>query len=90
MDYTNGKWEVNGNKVQISPEDPMNTITICQTFGNVSLPENAANIRLIAEAPNMLELLEAISNGNAFDKDTGLIWSHWLQMIDETIKRVGK
>ncbi len=31
------------------------------------------------------ELLEAIANGTAFDKETGLIWEHWLITINEQI-----
>ena len=31
------------------------------------------------------ELLEAIGNGTAFDKETGLIWSHWLDSINEQV-----
>ena len=31
------------------------------------------------------ELLEAIVNGTAFDKETGLIWKHWLDVINEQV-----
>lgn len=34
---------------------------------------------------NSNELLEAIANGVAFDKETGLIWEHWLITINEQI-----
>lgn len=33
------------------------------------------------------ELLEAIVNGVAFDKETGLIWEHWLKSITEQVEK---
>ena len=31
-------------------------------------------------------LLEAIAGGAAFDKDSGLLWEHWLKAIEEQIE----
>ena len=33
------------------------------------------------------ELLEAIANGVAFDKETGLIWEHWLNSVTEQVEK---
>ena len=34
-----------------------------------------------------MEVLEAISSGVAFDKETGLIWKHWLDKIDNILAK---
>ena len=58
--FTPGEWEVNGLKVCTFPNDPMKTIVICQVFGSPSEPENIANARLIAAAPDMYNALKDV------------------------------
>jgi hypothetical protein len=62
MKHTRGNWEVKGLKVQILPNDPMNTITICQVFGSPTERENMANAKLIAAAPDLLEALNMMTS----------------------------
>jgi hypothetical protein len=50
--------------------------------------EAKANALLISKAPEMLEMLESIVDGTAFDKESGLIWKHRLQLIEQLIKEV--
>ena len=50
---TKGKWEKVHTKIQVEPENPMRTLTICQVFGGDE--ESLANAKLIAAAPELLE-----------------------------------
>ena len=49
-------------------------------------PESMANAKLIAAAPVLLEQLQSIIDGSAFDKETGLIWQHRLTAIEDAVK----
>lgn len=48
--------------------------------------ESKANAKLIATAPKMYEQLLSIVDGSAFDKESGLIWEHRLNAIQEVLK----
>ena len=48
--------------------------------------ESMANAKLIAAAPVLLEQLQSIIDGSAFDKETGLIWQHRLTAIEDAVK----
>ena len=37
------------------------------------------------ETEGMREILEAIVDGRAFDKETGVIWAHWLDQIKKIL-----
>jgi hypothetical protein len=50
--------------------------------------EAEANALLISKAPEMLEMLESIVDGTAFDKESGLIWEHRFKLIEQLIKEV--
>lgn len=52
--------------------------------------EPIANAKLIAAAPELLEQLQSILDGSAFDKETGLIWSHRLVEIEKVINKATK
>lgn len=49
--------------------------------------EQSANLKLIAAAPEMLEQLQSIADGSAFDDISGKIWRHRLDLINEVIKK---
>lgn len=52
---TKGNFEVNGNKIQVNPNNPMETSTVCMLFGSPSLPEAQANAKLFANSKNVLQ-----------------------------------
>jgi len=95
---TKGKWHLmkkgfrkseNNNLIQVYATNE-DLELICEVWKDRLLHEREqnfeANALLISKAPEMLELLQNINNGTTFDKETGLMWSHWVEKIQELIK----
>lgn len=52
---TQGEFEIVGNKIQVNPDDPLETSTIAMMFGSMAMDENIANARLFANSKKVLE-----------------------------------
>lgn len=52
---TPGEFEIMGNKIQVDPDHPMNTITVAMMYGSMALEENHANARLFVNSKRVLE-----------------------------------
>lgn len=71
MKHTQGTWEANSKlTIQVNPENPVETTTICQVYG--SGEQSEANARLIAAAPELLRALKAcarhLNTNNEIDR----------------------
>lgn len=63
MEHTQGKWIVNEKgAVQVEPENPLRTLTVCQVYGGDD--EAKANAKLIAAAPQLLAAVIALLEEN--------------------------
>lgn len=55
---TKGEWINNVFNIQVNPNEPIKTSTVCRVYGNDE--ESIANAKLIAAAPEMLEVLNEL------------------------------
>jgi hypothetical protein len=89
--FIKGKWylqefsDVYTNVVRTNQGEGFETAWVCNIHG--SSKENRPTAILISMAPEMLEQLENILDGTAFDKETGLIWEHRLEEIKNIVER---
>lgn len=81
---TKGKWFANFYTNSITVESENETL-ICAS-SHVNNKTERRNYKLISKAPEMLEMLQSIVDGTAFDKETVLIWEHRLEEIEKLIK----
>ena len=89
---TKGKWEKVHTKIQVEPQNPMRTLTICQVFGGDE--ESLANAKLIAAAPELLEAaLEVLKvwnedgEGGEIQMKTPIAWHRPLRKAEKAIKK---
>jgi len=94
MKHTKGKWfatEINTDKKWINISSSEKGIIGRTYYGDlepvITKEEAEANAKLIAAAPELLEQLQSIIDGSAFDKEKGLIWKHRLDEIEKVIKK---
>lgn len=53
---TKGEWINNVFNIQVNPNEPIKTSTVCRVYGNDE--ESIANAKLISAAPELLESLK--------------------------------
>lgn len=88
---TEGEWKVNKRRVQVEPQNPLRTLTVCEVLGNDS--ESKSNAILIADAGTTYnrtgQLPSVIDTANEFLKqDNSRLINEAIQLTEESEDRL--